>query len=103
MSWSKDGRSLDDTGRFTFNQDGDCYSLVIPAALSTDSGTYCVKAASEEGAAAWSFSLHVAIGDSADEAKVQELLRSVEVLWRLLVAWGLGVCAVCPGDGEWWQ
>ena len=81
MSWSKDGRSIEDSGRFKFSQDNNSYSLTIPAALSTDSGTYCVSAESEAGSLSWSFSLGVAIGDSGDEAKVQELLKSVEVLW----------------------
>ena len=81
VSWSKEGRSIEDSGRFKFSQDGNTYSLTIPAALSTDSGTYCVSAESEAGSVSWTFSLGVAIGDSGDEAKVQELLKSVEVLW----------------------
>ncbi|KAL8565325.1 hypothetical protein ACOMHN_029021 [Nucella lapillus] len=78
VSWSKDGRGIDDTGRFKLSVEGSEYSLTIPAALSTDSGTYRVTAASEDGTSSWSCTLHVAIGDSGDEAKVQELLKEVE-------------------------
>ncbi|XP_076471204.1 twitchin-like [Babylonia areolata] len=79
VSWSKDGRAIDaDTGRFKLGEEGKEYSLTIPAALSTDSGTYCVTATSQEGKASWSCTLAVAIGDSGDEAKVQQLLQEVE-------------------------
>ncbi|KAK7500457.1 hypothetical protein BaRGS_00008364, partial [Batillaria attramentaria] len=79
LSWSKDERPVEDTGRFSFSQDGNTYTLTIPAALSTDSGMYTVTATSDAGSTSWSCSLGVAIGESSgDEAAVQELLKSVE-------------------------
>ncbi|XP_070200689.1 twitchin-like isoform X4 [Littorina saxatilis] len=69
VSWSKDGRPVEDGGRFKFSQEGKSVSLTIPAALSTDSGTYCVTAKCAEGSASWSCSLAVAIGEGGDVAK----------------------------------
>ncbi|KAL8579177.1 hypothetical protein ACOMHN_010761 [Nucella lapillus] len=81
VSWSKDGRSVGDSSRLQFSQDGSTHSLTIPAALSTDSGTYCVTAKSSQGSSAWACTLAVTMGDSTtDMAKVQALLKSVEVL-----------------------
>lgn len=81
MSWSKNGREVEDTGRFTFTRDGNAFSLTIPAALSTDSGVYTVTADSEAGSVSWSCTLVVAMGEASggDEDRVKELLRSVEV------------------------
>jgi hypothetical protein len=80
VSWSKDGRPLDtESARFKLSSEDNTFTFAIPAALSTDSGSYTVTAATDAGSSSWTFSLGVAIGDSVDEAKVQELLRSVEV------------------------
>ncbi|XP_021346443.1 twitchin-like isoform X8 [Mizuhopecten yessoensis] len=58
--WSKDGRTLDDTGRFKISQSGSSFSFEIPAALVTDSGVYCVEAKSGKGTCKGVFTLTVA-------------------------------------------
>ncbi|CAL1540886.1 unnamed protein product, partial [Lymnaea stagnalis] len=63
VSWSKDGRPLGESGRFTFTQDGNNGSFTIPAALSTDTGSYSVSAKDDRGQSSWTFSLQVRIGD----------------------------------------
>ncbi|KAK3703484.1 hypothetical protein RRG08_024788 [Elysia crispata] len=78
VSWSKDGRPLEDSGRFTFSQEGNNATLTIPAALSTDSGPYTVTASDDRGKATWSFSLQVKMGDSAGDVDVQQLIDSVK-------------------------
>ncbi|GFR58132.1 myosin light chain kinase [Elysia marginata] len=79
VSWSKDGRPLEDSGRFTFAQEGNNATLTIPAALSTDSGSYTVNVSDDRGKAAWSFSLLVKMGDSASgDVDVQQLIDSVQ-------------------------
>ncbi|RUS77264.1 hypothetical protein EGW08_014978 [Elysia chlorotica] len=79
VSWSKEGRPLEDSGRFTFSQDGNAAKLTIPAALSTDSGPYTVTASDDRGKTTWSFSLLVRMGDSASgDVDVQQLIDSVK-------------------------
>ncbi|XP_059156398.1 twitchin-like isoform X4 [Physella acuta] len=79
VSWSKDGRPIDDAGRFTFSQDGTSGTLTIPAALSTDSGSYTVTAKDDRGQSSWTFSLFVRIGDTVSgDVDVQQLLDSVQ-------------------------
>lgn len=58
--WSKDGRILDDTGRFKISQSETKYNFEIPAALVTDSGVYCVEAKSAKGSTKGTFTLSVA-------------------------------------------
>lgn len=80
VSWSKDGRPISDSGRFTFAQDGNSASFTIPAALSTDSGTYSVTASDDRGQASWTFSLLVRIGDSTSgDVDVQSLIDGAQV------------------------
>ncbi|XP_055900297.1 twitchin-like isoform X6 [Biomphalaria glabrata] len=79
VSWSKDGRPISDSGRFTFAQDGNSASFTIPAALSTDSGTYSVTASDDRGQASWTFSLLVRIGDSTSgDVDVQSLIDGAQ-------------------------
>lgn len=59
VMWTKDGREIEDTGRFNFSQDGNSFTFEIPAALATDSGVYCAKATSSKGKAEWQFTLDV--------------------------------------------
>lgn len=90
VSWSKDGRPIDDSGRFAFAQDGNNATFTIPAALSTDSGSYTVTAKDERGQNSWTFSLVVRIGDSsAGDVDVQQLIDSVQVslLLKQLFCW----------------
>uniref|UniRef100_A0A0B7BN15 Uncharacterized protein n=1 Tax=Arion vulgaris TaxID=1028688 RepID=A0A0B7BN15_9EUPU len=63
VSWSKDGRPIEDSGRFTFDQDGNNVTFTIPAALSTDTGFYSVTAKDDRGQNSWTFSLVVRIGE----------------------------------------
>ncbi|XP_069132543.1 twitchin-like isoform X11 [Argopecten irradians] len=62
--WSKDGRILDDTGRFKISQSETKYNFEIPAALVTDSGVYCVEAKSAKGSTKGTFTLSVAVSSS---------------------------------------
>lgn len=80
VSWSKDGRPIEDSGRFTFAQVGNNTTFTIPAALSTDSGSYSVTAKDDRGQNSWTFSLLVRIGESSTgDVDVQQLIDSVEV------------------------
>ena len=80
VSWSKDGRPLEGSGRFRQSQDGNSSTFTIPAALSTDTGSYTVTASNEKGESSWTFSLVVRMGDSAaGDVDVQKLIDSVQV------------------------
>lgn len=80
MSWSVDGRPLEDTGRFKFGQDGDSYTFEIPAALATDTGTYCVSAKNSSGSSQWTFTLSVAVSSSpCADIDVIQLIKSMQV------------------------
>lgn len=78
VSWSKDGRPIEDSGRFKLSQDGNRSSFSIPAALSTDTGSYTLTAADNRGKASCTFSLAVRMGDGAGDVDVQKLIESVQ-------------------------
>lgn len=77
--WTKDGREIEDTGRFNFSQDGNSFTFEIPAALATDLGVYCAKATSSKGKAEWQFTLDVQVSSSpcatADQVHAGERSR----------------------------
>lgn len=78
--WTKDGREIEDTGRFNFSQDGNSFTFEIPAALATDSGVYCAKATSSKGKAEWQFTLDVRVSSSpCADIDVLQLIKSMQV------------------------
>ena len=79
VSWNKGDRKIEDTGRFKFGADDKTFSFEIPAALSTDTGSYSVVAKNGAGSSSWTFSLGVAMGEAGGDVDVQELLKSVQV------------------------
>ena len=75
----KDGREIDDTGRFRFEDDGNSRSFVIPAALATDSGIYKVEANNARGNSVWTFTLNVNVSASpCADIDVLSLIESVQ-------------------------
>ncbi|XP_061166987.1 twitchin-like isoform X9 [Saccostrea echinata] len=77
--WTKDGREIEDTGRFKFSQDGNSFTFEIPAALATDSGVYCAKATSSKGKAEWQFTLVVRVSSSpCADIDVLQLIKSMQ-------------------------
>ena len=83
VSWTKDGREIQDTGRFRFHSDGNTFTFEIPAALATDSGQYAATARSSRGSTQWAFTLHVAVSLSpCADIDVVQLIRSMQVnIW----------------------
>ena len=80
VSWTKDGREIQDTGRFRFHSDGNTFTFEIPAALATDSGQYAATARSSRGSTQWAFTLHVAVSLSpCADIDVVQLIRSMQV------------------------
>lgn len=78
--WTKDGREIEDTGRFNFSQDGNSFTFEIPAPLATDSGVYCTKATSSKGKAEWQFTLDVRVSSSScADIDVLQLIKSMQV------------------------
>ncbi|KAK3103159.1 hypothetical protein FSP39_016894 [Pinctada imbricata] len=78
--WSKDGREIQDTGRFRFGQDGNLFTFEIPAALATDSGHYNATAQNSNGTSQWAFTLHVPVSSSpCADIDVVQLIRSMQV------------------------
>lgn len=78
--WTKDGREIEDTGRFNFSQDGNSFTFEIPAALATDLGVYCAKATSSKGKAEWQFTLDVQVSSSpCADIDVLQLIKSMQV------------------------
>lgn len=78
--WTKDGREIEDTGRFNFSQDGNSFTFEIPAALATDSGVYCTKATSSKGKAEWQFTLDVRVSSSpCADIDVLQQIKSMQV------------------------
>ncbi|XP_065941807.1 twitchin isoform X18 [Magallana gigas] len=79
VMWTKDGREIEDTGRFNFSQDGNSFTFEIPAALATDSGVYCAKATSSKGKAEWQFTLDVRVSSSpCADIDVLQLIKSMQ-------------------------
>ena len=75
----KDGREIDDTGRFNFGEDGNARSFEIPAAIATDSGVYSVEANNAKGNTVWTFVLHVNISASpCADVDVAKLIESAQ-------------------------
>ena len=75
----KDGREIDDTGRFRFGEDGNCRTFEIPAALATDSGVYSVETNNARGNSVWTFTLNVNVSASpCADIDVLSLIESVQ-------------------------
>lgn len=80
VSWSKDGRVIEDSGRFTFSQDDNSFSFEIPAALATDSGVYSFEAKDSRGSCGGTFTLSVAVSLSpCADIDVIKLINSLKV------------------------
>ena len=75
----KDGREIDDTGRFRFGEEENQRTFEIPAALATDSGIYSVEANNSKGNSVWTFTLNVDVSASpCADIDVLSLIRAAQ-------------------------